>query len=120
MEYILLAIQYVRTLRVRLFQSYLETLEKFLPLIHAMDHHHYARALPIYLRDMCTLEERHPAAHKEFWERNFVGQKSNRAASTIAFDQTYTHLIDILKGDGGVVGITEDPSSLCLHQVAGP
>ena len=54
LEYILLAIQYVRTLRVRLFHSHLETLEKFLPLIHAMDHHHYARALPIYLRDMCT------------------------------------------------------------------
>ena len=116
----MLAIQFVNALRARQFDFHLETIEQLMPLINALDHHLYARTLPIYLRDMCTLEERHPAIHKEFMEGNFVGQKSKRSGSTIALDQTYEQLINVLKGDGGIIGLSEDPSSLRLHQVAGP
>ena len=68
-----------------------------------LDHTHYARSLPIHLRDMATLEERHPTLYVELQRGHFMGQKSRRAFLNIPRDQMHEQLIDWLKNAAGVI-----------------
>ena len=47
-----------------------------MPWVFVLDHTHYAWNLAIYLRDMTTLEERHPSLYVDFQRGHFMGQKS--------------------------------------------
>ena len=44
----------------------------------SLDHAHYARWLPVHIRDMRNLKERHPELYQEFKNKKFVVQRSNR------------------------------------------
>ncbi|KAK3758979.1 hypothetical protein RRG08_005605 [Elysia crispata] len=83
----LTALTFVKALRTADFKLYLEVLLQLIPWVFALDRIHYARNLPIHLRDMIALEELHPAIHNEFIAGRFVGQKTNNAFSSIALDQ---------------------------------
>ena len=72
----------------------------------------YAHWLPIHLRDMLTLEQRHPALHQEFISGKFVVFKSKRPFSAMAIDQAHEHANAVIKSDSGAIGITEDASAL--------
>ena len=72
-----------------------------MPWVFVLDHTHYAQNLPIILRDMAALEERHPALYIEFQRGHFIGQKSQRAFSNIPRDQMHEQLIDCLKNNAG-------------------
>ena len=120
LEFILLILEFVKSIRSGDFELYINTLELLMPWVFALDHLNYAKCLPVHLRDMCTLEERHPAVHKAFHEGQFVGQKSLCPFSKLALDQTYEQLIDVLKDDGGIIGLTEDPAALRRYMTAGP
>ena len=52
---------YVTSLREGNFQLYLESLTKIVPWMFALDHTHYARWLPVHIRDMNLLSEKHSA-----------------------------------------------------------
>ena len=91
-----------------------------MPWVFALDHHHYARNLPIHLRDMATLEEMHPAVYVEFQSGLFVGQKSMRAFSRIPHDQMHEQLIDWLKNHAGVIENLDDPATVRREQVVRP
>lgn len=91
-----------------------------MPWVFAMNHTHYARNLPIHLRDMATLEETHPAVFVEFQKGAFVGQKSMRAFSKIPLDQIHEQLIDWLKNHGGVIESLDDPATVRREQVVRP
>ena len=115
------ALQFVKSSRSANFPWYLEALGQQMLLVFALDHIHYGRNLPIYLRDMCTLkEERHPVIHKQFLEGRLVGQKSMCAFFSLALGQRHEPLICILVGDMGIIGLTEDPEALIRNMVAGP
>ena len=43
---------------------------------HAMDHTHYARWIPVHMRDMAKLRRIHPSIAQEFHAGNFTVQKS--------------------------------------------
>ena len=103
MDLDLLILSFVKACRTADFLLYMETLDSFMPWIFALDHTHYARNLPIHLRDMATLEEKHPALYVEFKNGNFMGQKSRRAFSKIPHDQMHEQLIDWLKNHAGVI-----------------
>ena len=45
----------MRAHRERNFHLYIESLKAIVPLFFALDHHHYARWLPIHIRDMEAL-----------------------------------------------------------------
>ena len=77
------ALEFVKALRTADFKLYLEVLLQLMPWVFALDRIHYARNLPIHLRDMIALEELHAAIHSEF----IVGQKTNNVFSSIALDQ---------------------------------
>ena len=120
LELQLTVLQFVKSIRTASFDLYLETLEHLMPWVFALDHIHYARNLPIHVRDMCALQEMHPTVHEEFMKGKFVGQKTGRAFSSIALDQIHEQLIGCLKGDGGIIGLTEDPVALERFMITGP
>ena len=74
----------------------------------------------MHLTDMMTLEERHPKIAEAFHAGTFVVHKSDRDLSAMAIDQVHEQANTVIKGDGGAVGITEDPSALRRWMVAGP
>ncbi len=85
-----------------------------------MDHTHYARWLPVHLRDMVQLEHRHPSVYTQFMLGHFTVEKSSHRFSSITLDHNHEQLNQLIKGDGGAVGLTENPSALLRWMVAGP
>ena len=120
LELELSVLEYVKSIRIGDFKLYKDTLHHLMPWVFATDHTHYARNLPVHLRDMCTLEERHPAVYAEFCKGHFAVQKTQRLFSKIALDQNHEQLNDLLKTEGGVIGNTQNAATLCYKQIAGP
>ena len=56
----------------------------------------------------------------EFRKGNFVVQKSHRAFSSIPIDQAHEQNNKVVKGDGGAIGLTENPSQLLRWMICGP
>ena len=69
---------------------------------------------------MVTLREKHPQLAEEFQKGHFVVHKTNREFSALAIDQAHEQANAVIKGEGGAVGVTEDPSALRRWSVAGP
>ena len=69
---------------------------------------------------MMSLEQQHPEVAREFHTGNFVVHKSRREFSAIPIDQAHEQNNAVIKGDGGAVGLTEDPGALWRWMVAGP
>lgn len=103
---------YVQSLRSGNFDLYCDCLTKMCPWCFVMARTNYARWLPVHLRDMTTLHNTHPEIAREFRNGNFVVQKSCRTFSSVAIDQAHEQFNAIVKGDGGAVGLTENPSAL--------
>ena len=102
------------------FALYLEALTGVIPYFFANNNVNYAHWLPVHLRNMMTLEQQHPEVAKEFYKGNFVVHKSRREFSALAIDQAHEQNNAVIKGDGGAVGLTEDPGALRRWMVAGP
>ena len=69
---------------------------------------------------MVTLEKKHPQVAQEFQNGKFVVHKSSRQFSAVAIDQAHEQANAVIKGDGGAIGMTEDPSALRRWMIAGP
>ena len=69
---------------------------------------------------MVSLQDRHPTIYSEFMKGKFVVKKSKHAFSAIAIDQAHEQNNAHVKGDGGAVGLTENPSALRRWMVSGP
>ena len=93
--------QYVKSIRTGNFELYVDALRRIMPWVFALDHCHYARWMPVHIRDMETLKERHPTVYEEFRGGKFTVQKSNRKFSQIALDQAHEQANKDIKGDGG-------------------
>ena len=85
-----------------------------MPWVFVLDHTHYVQN---HLRDMATLEERHPAFYVKFLCGHFMGQKSGRAFSNIQRDQMHEQLIDWLKNYAEFIESLDDPRSVRREQV---
>ena len=105
---------------VNVFSLYCQSLAELIPYFFANNNTNYARWLPIHLRDMVTLKEKHPQLAQEFVSGKFVVQKSSRQFSGMAIDQAHEQANAVIKGDGGAIGVTEDPAALRRWMVAGP
>ena len=86
----------------------------------ALDHVHYARWLPVFIKTLRELDVRHPEIYNEFMNGKFVTQKSNKPFSSLSDDHIYEQCNRNVKEDGGVVGILTNPTSLVRWMVAGP
>ena len=110
----------VRSFREVDFTLYHQSLCELMPFFFANNNVNYARWLPIHLRDVMLLEEAYPQLAAEFHSGKFVVHKSNREFSALAIDQTNEQANAVIKGDGGAIGVTEDPSALRRWMIAGP
>lgn len=120
LELELLVLVYVRSLRQGSLVMYLDALTELVPWFHALDHTHYARWIPVHLKDMAELTTKHPDVAKKFREGHFTVQKTQRVFSSIPIDQAHEQNNACIKGDGGAVGLTDNPQALRRWMVAGP
>ena len=60
LELELLTQEFVRSIREGNFSLYVQILEKLVPWMFALDLVNYSRWLPIHIRDLVNLKERHP------------------------------------------------------------
>lgn len=116
----LLVLSFVRSYRESDFRLYKESLSSLIPYFFALDHINYAQWLPIHLRDMLALQTTHPDIYQEFEKGNFAIRKTESKFLNIAIDQAHEQNNAIVKGDGGAIGLTEDPDALRRWMVAGP
>ena len=103
---------FVRSLREGNFKLYIESQKKLAPWMFALDHINYAHWLPIHLRDMLLLKHKHPEICAAFQDGGFVVQPSNKPFSAIFIDQAHEMNNKVIKGDGGIIGLTENKSAL--------
>ena len=116
----ILILVFIRSIRETNFELYSEALSEHAPYFFALDHTNYARWLSIHLRDMAMIETMHPSMAREFKNGHFAVHKTEKKLSAIAIDQAHEQNNKIIKGDGGAIGLTEDPSALRRWMVAGP
>ena len=102
------------------YQDYVSSLLKIVPWMFALDHFHYSRWLSVHVTDLLSLEEISRGTYNEFLKGNFVTQKTNKKFSAMAHDQVHEQLNAMVKGDGGIIGITENDETLRRWMVAGP
>ena len=89
---------FVRAHREGNFALYVEVLDKLVPLFFAMDHPNYVKWTSVYVRDMQSLPEEINKTAKRF--------------SSILIDRTHEQENKMVKGTGGILGLTEDPIAL--------
>ena len=110
----------VRAFREANFTLYCQALCALIPFFFAKNNINYARWLPIHLRDMLSLEHKHTGVFQEFQSGKFVVFKSSCTFFAIAIDQAHGRANAVIKGEGGTIGVTEDPSALRRWMVAWP
>ena len=116
----LLFLQLIKSQREANFEQYVTTLEEIIPWMFAMDHYLYARWLTVHVCDLMQLKNVNPTTYEQFIKGHFVTHKTPNKFSALAHDQVDEHLNAVVKGEGGVIGITEDESALRRWMVAGP
>ena len=114
----LLGLILIRSHREKKFSLYVESLKDLVPWFFSLDHHNYARWIPICIRDMESLP---PSIHKEFEENgHWVIHKTTRRFSAMPIDQAHEQNNEVVKSSGGAVGLTENPSAFRRWMVSGP
>ena len=116
----LLVLQFIWSLRESNIDVYVKSLHQLAPWFFALDHYNYARWLPVHIRDMVQLQQKHPTVLAEFNTGYFTVQKSSNKFSAFALDQSHEQENAKVKGDGGAVGLTESEAALRRWMVAGP
>jgi len=120
LQFELTILAFVRSLRDRNFQLYVNSLRALVPWFFALDHTHYARWTPIHIRDMVSLAELHPSVAAQFELGNFTIQKTKRPFSAISVDHAHEQANKLIKEEGGAIGLTESEQALRRWMIAGP
>jgi len=114
----ILGLIFVRAHREKKFSLYVESLKNVVPWFFAFDHHNYARWIPVHIRDMESLPT---SVYEQFEERgHWVVQKTTNRFSAMPIDQCHEQNNEIVKGSGGAIGLTENPSAFKKWMTAGP
>lgn len=104
-EYLSLMCRFVEGQRLGDWQQTLSTLHEMCPWFFTFGHTNYARWLPVFLRDMAKLQEKHPSVHEAFMNGKFSVQRGEGKCSMMALDQSQEHSVKFLKGEGGTKGL---------------
>ncbi len=115
-QFEILVCVFVRAHRTKNFNLFVESLEALVPWLISLDHTHYARWIPVHIRDMKSL----PNSIKEQFHSCWVVQKSQRNFSSMPIDQAHEQNNQLVKCSGGAVGLTENPSAFRRWMTAGP
>ena len=110
----------IRGFRERNLNLYIESMKTVVPWFFALNHSHYQRWLPVHIKDMLELKDRHPSIYKEFANGCFTGQKSHKRFSFIALDQIHEQENIKVKHAGGAIDILDKENALRRWMLAGP
>ena len=114
-------LEFVRCYRLADLDGFVDSLRVLCPYVFVTNHHHYSRNIPVFLRDLYSLKERHSCLYEELKVNgNFMGRKTNHRFSSIPIDQTTEHTVCWLKNESGVIGNLDDPQTVRRHQAAIP
>lgn len=120
MDVEMLMSRFVCSLREGDFTLYVQSCDELCGWFSALDHTNYARWLPVHVRDMMLLSQKHPEVYAEFMKGNFVVQKSTRKFSLIVRDQSHEQSNKSLQEHGGATGLYENPEALTLFMLTAP
>ena len=112
LDFQLTLFMFVRSIRERNFDLYRTSLIALMPWFFALDHPNYSRWLSMHIRDMNLLGMIHPNTLTEFKKGHFTVRKTLNRFSAIAIDHAHEKNNKWVKGDGGVIGLTENSSEL--------
>ena len=107
-------------LGLELNQMYVDTLIQIMCCFFALNHTNYSRWLPVHIRDMQELPVKHPNIASEFESGKFIVQKTTHAFSAMGLGQGYKQNNEMVKGDGGAIGLLESPQVLHRWMIGGP
>jgi hypothetical protein len=93
---------------------------EFDALVFVLDRTNYARWLSVHVRDMHELPNTNPKIYAEFQKGKFTVHKSGNVFSAMPIDQAHEQLNAVVKGDGGIIGLTANDSALDRWVVSGP
>ena len=121
-DFKILILIYIRSLRERNFKLHLEALYLLLSWFFLFNHVHYARWLTVHWFDMYHLESNFPELFEQFSNGNFTFQKSNREFSRMGLDQVHEQNNKVIKGAGGASALLnrEVDSALLRWEVCSP
>lgn len=111
---------FVRSIRQSNFGLYVDSLTQLMPWFFALDRVHYARWLSVHIRDMSELSRTHPDVFSAFENGKFTVHKTHHKFSAISIDHAHEQNNAIVKGDGGVIGLTDNENALRRWTIAGP
>jgi len=121
MKQIMVLLQFQRATREGNWFLYLSTLEKLCVYFFAYNRLDYAQNIPEYIARMHDMQTTNPEIWQEFVNGDFTVNTSNTVPFTrIAVDQAMEHLIKTAKGQGGISGITSNPTTLLKFCLTGP
>ena len=69
---------------------------------------------------MANLKVKHPEVAVHFKNGKCTVQRTNKVFSSMAIDQAHEQHNAVVKGDGGAIGLTQNPTSLQRWMLAGP
>ena len=102
------------------FKNFLECLKALIPWFFALDHTHYSRWIPIFVQDLSSLEANNKETYDAFVKSFFTIGKTSRVFSNMGIDQAHEQNNKILKDDGGIIGILDNPTALLKWAICGP
>jgi len=73
-----------------------------------------------FMCEICHSCKGCPDVFREFKCGAFTAKKTGRPFSVISLDQAHEQINALVKGDGGAVGLTENPGALRRWMMAGP
>src|SRR6218665_2691212 len=114
--------QVVFSIRTANFKLHVVTLKSICPWTFALDAAHYSRWLPVFVRDLEELPQRHPGVglYAEFIQGRFTSNRTTSPFSSISDDQFHEQNNKMIKSDGRAIGIFDNESALIKWMVAGP
>jgi len=110
---------FVRSLREANFALYVDSLTN-MTWFFVLDRTNYARWLSVHIRDMLNLPSSQPSVFVHFSNGKFTVNKSGRVFSAMPIDQAHEQLNAVAKGDGGIIGLTDNDAALARYIVSGP
>ena len=114
-------LELVRCCRIADLDGFTTILRALIPYVFALDHLHYSRNLPVFLRDLSSLKDHHPSLYEELKENgNFMGRKTEHRFSSMPIDQSTEQAVWWLKNEGRVIGNLDNPQTVRRHQASIP
>ncbi len=111
-----LVLVFVRAHHEKKFSLYVEALKSIVGYFFAFDHYNYARWVSVHISDMSSFS----TSFRQEFQNNWVVSKMQHKFSSIPIDQAHEQHNAVVKGKGGIIGLTENPAALQRWLICGP